>query len=173
LLGQLTAVQKHLAELAREIKQLLGQDAGAGSLESVPEFGAKTVAVLRAELGDVARFAGAEQVIAYCGLDPTVRESGKWRGVRKISKRGSGEVRRLLYLAALRSIRTAGSAFGDYYRHLVRQGVAKMSAIMAVMRKMLLVAYRLLKSGGCYDPTKVWAGAKQQPEPTQEARAAA
>jgi transposase len=110
---------------------------------------------LRAELGDIERFARAEQLVAYCGLDPTVRESGKWRGERKISKRGSGEVRRLLYLAALRSIRIKGSAFGGYYRHLVEQGVAKMSAVMAVMRKMLVVAYRLLKSGGLYDPTKV------------------
>lgn len=173
LLEQLAGVQKHLVALAQEIKQLLDSDPGADNLESVPEFGAKTVAVLRAELGDVERFARAEQLIAYCGLDPTVRESGKWRGPRKISKRGSGEVRRLLYMATLRSIRTAQSAFGDYYRHLVAQGLVKMSAIMAVMRKMLLVAYRLLKSGERYDPTKVWAGAKQQPEPTQEARAAA
>jgi hypothetical protein len=36
---------------------------------------------------------------------------------------------------------------------------------MAVMRKMLRVAYRLLKSGERYDLTKVWAGAKQQPSP--------
>jgi transposase len=173
LLEQLAGAEKHLVALAQEIKALLDNDRGAISLGSVPEFGAKTIAVLRAELGDVARFARAEQLIAYCGLDPTVRESGKWRGMRKISKRGSGEVRRLLYMATLRSIRTAGSAFGGYYRHLTEHGVGKMSAIMAVMRKMLLVAYRLLKSGGRYDPTKVWAGAKQQPEPTQEARAAA
>jgi transposase len=139
----------------------------------VPEFGPKTALVLRAELGDVGRFAGRDQAVAYVGLDVTVRQSGKWRGQRKVSKRGSGAVRRILYLAAVRSIARPGSAFGAYYRHLVGQGVRKMSALRAVMRKMLSVAYCLLKSGRSYDPQKVWAGVVPQPAPTQEARAAA
>ena len=41
------------------------------------------------------------------------------------------------------------------------------------MRKMVVVAYRLLKSGGRYDPTQVWAGAVPPPLPTQEATAGA
>jgi transposase len=173
LCDQLGHVEQHLAELAQEIAALLEQDEGAGGLTSVPEFGPKTVAVLRAELGDVGRFVGRDQAVAYVGLDVTVRQSGKWRGQRKVSKRGSGPLRRILYLAAVRSLAQPGSAFGAYYRHLLAQGVAKMSALMAVMRKMVGVAYRLLKSGQSYDPQKVWAGAKPPPEPVQEATAAA
>jgi len=62
-----------------------------------------------------------------------------------------------------------------YYRHLVETGVAKMSALMAVIRKMLLVAYGILKSGQRYDARKVWA-APQPPRAattTEEAPAAA
>jgi hypothetical protein len=66
------------------------------------------------------------------------------------------------------------SAFGDYYRHLVEQGLSKMSALMAVMRKMLLVMYGLLKHGGVYDASKVWSDPERQPAATgEEARAAA
>jgi len=55
---------------------------------------------------------------------------------------------------------------------LAARGLSGQKALMAVMRKMLLVAYRLLKSGAAYDPTKVWAAS--QPAATQkEAPAAA
>jgi transposase len=81
---------------------------------SVPEFGSLTVAVLRAELGDLTRFTRIDQVVAYVGLDLLVKQSGKWRGQTKLSKRGSGRVRRILYLAALRSIALQASPFGAY-----------------------------------------------------------
>ncbi|MDQ5851724.1 MAG: transposase, partial [Chloroflexota bacterium] len=63
--------------LEQEIAGLIQRDEDVAGLQSVPEFGAETVAVLRAELGDVARFKGSAQVVAYAGLDVTVRESGK------------------------------------------------------------------------------------------------
>jgi hypothetical protein len=108
--------------------------------KSAPEFGRTTVAVLRAELGDVTRFQRADQAVAYAGLDIRVKESGKWKGQAKLSKRGSGRLRRLLYLTAVRCIRRKDSAFGQYYHHLIARGMRKMEALMAVMRKMLIVA---------------------------------
>lgn len=160
LVKQLGLLLEHLKELEKELEQLGKDDAGANSLSSVGEFGPKTVAVLRSELGDVSRFEHVDQVVAYAGMDPRVRQSGKWRGKVKLSKRGSGKLRQLLYMAALRSIGDKDSEFGRYYRHLVETGVAKKSAIMGVMRKMLMVAYSLLKNGGVYDSSKVWAGAR-------------
>ncbi len=97
-------------------------------------------------------------MVAYAGLDIEVKQSGKWKGQAKLSKRGSGRLRRILYLAVIRCIRLPGSAFGAYYRRLVARGLKKRDAMMAVMRKMLLVAYRLLRTGEMYDPTKVGAG---------------
>jgi len=52
-------------------------DAGVKGLKSVPEFGHKTVAVLRAELEDVTCFQRTDQVVACAGLDIEVKESGK------------------------------------------------------------------------------------------------
>ena len=155
LCDQLEHTQTNLAQLESEIDKLLDADKGAKSLQSVPEFGHKTVAVLRAELGDVVRFHRADQVVAYAGLDLEVKESGKWKGQAKLSKRGSGRLRRILYMAAVRCIRLKDSAFGAYYHRLVARGMKGREAMMAVMRKMLIVAYRLLKTGQMYDPTKV------------------
>ena len=134
------------AQLQSEIDKLLQTDKGAKSLQSVPEFGPKTGAVLRAELGEVNRFQRTDQVVAYAGLDIEVKESGKWKGQPKLSKRGSGRLPRILYLAAVRSIRLKGSAFGAYYHRLVARGIKAAAALMAVMRKMLTVACRLLKT---------------------------
>lgn len=60
-----------------------------------------------------------------------------------------------MYLAAVRSVHMSHSAFGAYYHRLVARGLRKGSALVAVMRKMLIVAVHLLKTGGEYDPGKV------------------
>ncbi len=123
----------------------------------IPEFGVMTVAVLRAELGDLDRFARMDQVVAYVGMDLQVKQSGKWIGQTKLSKRGSGRVRRILYLAALRSIGLANSPFGVYYHRLVDRGMKKGMAVVAVMRKLLIVAAHLILTEEVYEPGKVAA----------------
>jgi len=62
-------LQTHLTQLEEQIEQLLAGDPDAKHLQGMPEFGPKTVAVLRAELGDVARFQRLDQVVAYGGMD--------------------------------------------------------------------------------------------------------
>jgi len=155
LCDQLEHTQTNLEHLQHEIDQLLDQDPKAKGLLSVPEFGPTTVAVLRAELGDLTRFTRIDQVVAYVGLDLQVKQSGKWKGQTKLSKRGSGRVRRILYLAALRSIQLEASPFGAYYQRLVARGMQKGMAVVAVMRKLLIVAAHLIQTGESYDPGKV------------------
>jgi transposase len=69
LCDQLQHTQKNLEQLHREVDQLLNQDPKAKGVLGVPEFGPTTVAVLRAALGDLARFTRIDQVVAYVGLD--------------------------------------------------------------------------------------------------------
>src|SRR5260221_5346111 len=121
----------------------------------VPELRPTTVAVLRAELRAHARYTRIDQVVAYVGLDLQVKQSGKWKGQTKLSKRGSGRVRRILYLAALRSIHLEASPFGAYYQRLVARGMKKGMALVAVMRKMLIVAAHLIQTEESYEPEQV------------------
>ena len=125
LCDQVEHTQGDLAPLEEESEKLLAADKGSKGLQSVPEFGRKMIAVLRAELGDVSRFQRADQVVAYAGLAIEVKESGKWKGQAKLSKRGSGRLRRLVYLTALRCVRLEASAFGQYYHRLVARGMKK------------------------------------------------
>jgi transposase len=64
LIDQVRQTQANLGELEQEIAALLERDEGVTSLQSVPEFGPHTVAMLRAELGEVARFRGSAHVVA-------------------------------------------------------------------------------------------------------------
>ena len=155
LCDQLSHTQSNLQLLQQEIERLLDQDSRAKGVLAIPELGPLTVAVLRAELGDLDRFARMDQVVAYVGLDLQVKHSGKWKGETKLSKRGSGRLRRILYLAALRSIRLPTSPFGIYYHRLVHRGMKKGMAVVAVMRKLLIVAAHLIQTQQDYDASKV------------------
>jgi len=157
LCDQLEHTQANLKQLHQEIETLLDQDPKAKGVLLIPEFGVMTVAVLRAELGDLDRFARMDQVVAYVGMDLQVKQSGKWIGQTKLSKRGSGRVRRILYLAALRSIWLPNSPFGAYYHRLVERGMKKGMAVVAVMRKLLIVAAHLILTEEMYEPGKVAA----------------
>ena len=155
LCDQLDHTQRNLKHLQQEIERLLGDDPKAKGLLAVAEFGVMTVAVLRAELGELDRFARMDQVVAYAGMDLQIKQSGKWKGQVKLSKRGSGRLRRILYLAALRSIRLPTSPFGRYYHRLVDRGMKKGMAVVAVMRKLLIVAAHLIQTQQDYDADKV------------------
>jgi transposase len=166
--GQLQAIAGHLTEIETQLAEGLVQDAGAQRLDSVPDFGPKTVAVLRAELGEVSRFKNLDQAVASTGLDLTVRESGMWKGKAKLSKRGSGLLRKMLYMAAVSCLRRKDSPFRAYYEALVARGLKGRKALVAVMRKMVGVAYSLLKNKDAkYDPSKVWANPAAQSVPLE------
>ena len=105
-------------------------------LQQVPECGPKTLAVLRAELGDVQRFSRTDEVIACGGMDTQIKESGLGsRPSQTFQTRQWPGSRRVLSMTALRSIHRQDSAFGVYYQRLVERGLKKGSALMAVMRK--------------------------------------
>ena len=157
---QLEHPRANMARWEAEIEPRIAQDPGVKGLQQVPAFGPKTVAVLRAELGEVDRFARTEQVLAYAGLDVAIKASGLWKGKAQLSKGGRGWLRRVLSLAAVRSSHLENAACGASYRRLVARGLKKGSALMAGMRKRLAVAAHLLTHPEeDSDPSQVGAGA--------------
>lgn len=95
-------------------------------------------------------FKNSDAFIAFLGLDVRIRDSGKMRGRRKLTKKGDPELRRLLFLAAMQASRSATwKAF--YQRHLDR-GLAKIQALVILARKLARVAFALLKNQTDYQP---------------------
>jgi transposase len=87
-------------------------------------------------------FAGADAFVAFIGMDIRVRESGTFKGKRKLSKRGEAEIRRLLYCAtqAARSYQP----FDDYYQKQLNKGLCKIAVKVVLARKLARIAFALL-----------------------------
>jgi len=110
---------------------------------------AKTTAIqLIGELLVLPKDMTPKQWVAYAGLDPRIIESGKSVSKkRRISKAGNRYLRRALYMPAL-SASHHEVHVNAYYQHLINDnGITKLQAICAVMRKLLHAIHGMLKSG--------------------------
>jgi len=123
-------------------------------LTSIPGIGETTAALLLAEV-DAAQFESARQVAAFAGLVPRLRQSGtSVRGRSCLSKVGSWRLRKGLYFPALTALRFNPliRALGE---RLQAKGKSKMLILGAAMRKLLHIAFGVLKSGKPFDPNFV------------------
>ncbi len=95
-------------------------------------------------------FVCADAFIAFMGMDVRVRESGQWRGRRKLTKKGDPEVRRLLFNAAMQARRSP--LWEPYYLTLRQRGLSATAAFVALGRKLARVCFALLKNGTEFNP---------------------
>ena len=120
-------------------------------LLSIPGIGETTAAWILAELPAVESFASAQSVAAFAGLAPRQHRSGT--SVHKqtqLSKRGSSNLRRALYMPAMTACRY-NPILKSFYERLVSRGLARKAALGAVMRKLLMIAFGILKSRRPFD----------------------
>lgn len=141
---------RQLDFLAEEIKLIddgLAQQA-LGSQEirrlmTIPGVGITTAATVMATIGDVQRFATADRLAGYLGLDPRSRQSGAAPARHgRISKQGSSAARHVLVEAAWAAIKTPGPLRAFYQRVRARRGAQ--IAIVAVARKIATLCWQLL-----------------------------
>jgi len=114
-------------------------------LKSIPGIGAKTAALLLAELQHVRNFASAKQVAAYAGVSPRRIQSGVFKGTTRMCKFGNARLRRALYFPAIVAS-IWNPVIKAFYTRLLAHNRCRMSAIGACMRKLLAIAYGVLKT---------------------------
>jgi transposase len=85
----------------------------------------------------------ADAFVSFMGLDVRVRESGRFRGQRKLTKKGNPEIRRLLFNAARAGART--EQWKPYYDSLRERGLTTTGAAVAIARKMAKLAFALMR----------------------------
>jgi transposase len=145
---------KEIAAVQRQIRDHFTQHPGLRAqrdlLVSIPGIGEATAAVLIAELFDK-RYASARQAAAFAGLVPRVCESGTLRSRGRLVKIGPGRVRKALYFPALAALR-ANPTMQALKARLTAAGKPKMVIVGAAMRKLIHLAFGVLKSGRAYDP---------------------
>ena len=152
VVANLDAQIAHVHQLIRDhLDRHPGLRAQRELLTTIPGIGEATAAVLIAELFDK-RYASARQAAAFAGLVPRLVESGTLRGRSRLSKIGPGRLRKALYMPAVAALRWNPTIRAVRAR-LHAAGKPPMVIIGAAMRKLIHLAYGVLKSGRAYEPT--------------------
>ena len=149
ILSGLEACKRFIEKMEEEMVPYLEQIPYSDSLLSVKGIGKITVAGLIGEVGDFRQFHTLREVMKLAGLDLFEISSGKHKGNRHISKRGRPLLRKLLYFAAINTIRKGGVMHASYQRYLER-GMPKIKALIAIARKLLGILFALVRDHSQY-----------------------
>ena len=123
-------------------------------LHTIPGIGMIGAATILAEIGDISRFKNSSALIAFAGIDPTVRQSGEFNSTHNhMSKRGSPYLRHAIFLAAT-TCSFHNSPLNAYYKKKRDQGKHHLTATGAVARKLTTVIYAVLRDSKPYEPKK-------------------
>lgn len=157
-LKALRAQQKAIdATIAALISQS-GEFPTVAALDAVPGIGPVTAAAVASCLKNK-EFAHPDAFVAYIGLDVRVRDSGRRKGKRALSRQGDAELRRLLFMAAMSSLRSKSNPFKSQYERELAKGLTKTAALCAVARKMARMCWSMVRHGTTFDQDRVY----QQP----------
>lgn len=116
---------------------------------SLKGVGLVTAAGLIGEVGDFTKFGTISEMMKLAGLDLYEVSSGKHKGKLRISKRGRPLMRKLMYLAALSTVRKGG-VMHEWYRRALGRGMKKTKALVAVSRKLLGIIFALVRDHSVY-----------------------
>lgn len=150
----LNNISKQIEQVERQIRLCQKQDKlldkQSKLLTSIHGIGEITSWAILAYVGDVSLFNSSKQVTSFAGLNPRKMESGTSLKKSCLSKMGHRRLRRSLYMPALVAIKH-NPVMLKHYEKLLAKGKPKKVAICAVMRKLLVVCYGVLKSGKEFD----------------------
>lgn len=161
IVNKLVLLVKHVEQTKEEADSILEsiidgakKEALFDQLLSIPGIGENLAARIVAELGDVSRFKSVNKLTSYAGVDPMIRQSGKYDGDHlSISKKGNKRLRCLLFLAVGCNIRLKkNDKIYNFYQRKRQQSVPlkpKVAKIAAV-RKLLTIIYGMNKTGELY-----------------------
>lgn len=149
-------IDKKISELESQIKQTLKQngelEAMAKRICTIKGIGMRTASVIIAETYGFSIIESRGQLASYAGLGTVIKDSGDHMSKRRISKAGSVHLRKALYMPTLSAMQKEGPIRDTYYRVLRTHPKVAKIAIVAGMRKMLLLSYTLVKNGVDYNP---------------------
>lgn len=150
-------VENGIEQLVEGISNEWDKDPGVQRLKTVCGIGPIVAYTIRAALADAKRFATSKQVSAYAGIVPTERSTGETTHRGRITHEGRIELRQALVQAAWGVLRTrkdeAVFLKKFYYKIMYKKG--SQIAIVALARKLLTIAYHVLRDERTFDGTMI------------------
>jgi transposase len=155
LLDQYDLLERQIEAADRRVSALLDGEI-ARRLRTIPGVGPAIAATLVAEIGDIDRFGDFDQLLAFAGVHPAERSSGRkgsnpetaWH----MSKAGNSHLRAAAYRMALVGLQH-NPVIAAHYARKRAAGKSKMNALGHCMRKALSLVWGVWRNGQDFDPT--------------------
>ena len=148
----LTAFKHQIDKIEQKITNLIESNADYQNkstlLQSVPGIGKIAAASLISNLPELG-YISNKQAASLIGVAPMSKESGRYKGLRKIQG-GRPQVRTVLYMAMMSAIQ-CNAVFKSVYRRLVDAGKPKKVAIIACIRKLIVILNSMMRDGAMWD----------------------
>jgi transposase len=142
--------------IAQQAEATLANNDDRRRLMTVPGVGPITALTILAEAGDLRRFAHYRQFLKFCGMNLSTQQSGRFRGVSRLSKYGNARLRTAFWLAAQSAVRMRENSlrrkFDRYVRTNPLDADLRRKAYSAVAAKLARIVFGLIKNGTDYRP---------------------
>jgi len=151
------ALTKSIRELERQLAAHERKEPRAQRLQTMPKVGRIASLTFLAAVDDVRRFSNSRKLVGYSGLAPTVRQSGDRTEYGAISREGRRELRAVwVQIAHLVAIDTkkATQPLRTWFNRVAKKR-GKKTALVGLARRLLVIAYQLLKTEQDYDPARL------------------
>lgn len=123
-------------------------------LQTIPGIGEKTARILLGEI-EFRSFESARALAAFVGVTPQKAQSGTSLDWTKLSKLGSGRIRKALYFPAIVAVKL-NEVVKTFARRLRENGKTPMQIIGAAMRKLVHIAFGVIKNNRPFDPSSAF-----------------
>lgn len=149
IIEQFNMLEKQINLLDIDIKNIM--DSLNSPILSIPGIAYSLGATIISEIGDITRFSSPTKLLAFAGLDPSVRQSGNFNASStRISKRGSKHLRYAIVRAASLIIWN-NETFYNYYTTKMTQGKSHLNAIGHISNKLVRVIFKLLTTNTTFN----------------------
>lgn len=149
LINQIKLLDEQIEAIEKEIQLIM--DELKSPILSIPGIGYTLASMIISEIGDISKFSSPKKLLAYAGLDPSVKQSGNFNATStKISKRGSKHLRYAIHTAASIIIFN-NDTFYEYYTSKRAKGKSYRNAIGHVSNKLVRVIFKILTENIPFD----------------------
>jgi len=154
VLRQLLTLCQLRATIEERADDLLSSNEDYQRLRRIPGIGPISALTILAEAGDLRRFSHHRQFLKFCGFDLATEQSGQFRGLSRLSKRGNARLRAVFWMSASVAVRMRENSFRAKFERYMRSDPSsadrKRKAYVAVAAKIARVTYALVRSGADY-----------------------
>jgi len=158
---QIKFYEKAIKSIEKELHKIVDRDRQLKEklrkLQTITGIGFETSVILASETNGFALFKSIRQLVSYAGLDVEFKESGKFKGKTRITKKGNSRIRQALFMPAMSATRYNEPIKALHARICERNPDIKKKGIVAGMRKLLIYTYVIWKKDMEYDRNYEWS----------------